>query len=216
MNDKVYINLKNTWKVLSEGLIKLPVDVINSWVESHTDELISKLKETYQKGYNTFIDDEIVFTNPYNNEEVRVPVNIQNKLANVNPDIETVMHYDKKENAIYLSAKTLLDNFKSLDKLKQYVKNGIQHELTHLVDPGRKFKQQKHGSFSELVNSDIEFPAFSRQYIELIKDKGLVIKTLNAIRQGKRIPVVEIAKWFDTLDDKNKKKFMNQLVKETL
>ena len=90
----------------------------------------------------------------------------------------------------------------------------MQHELTHVVDPGRKFKHQKHSSYAELINSDIEFPAFVRQYIELIKNKGISTKVLNAIRSGKQIPVSEIAVWYEQLNDKNKYKFIKQLVKE--
>jgi hypothetical protein len=216
MDDIIFSKLKNNWASFKEGLIKLPIDVIDVWINSNIDEIISKMKETYTKGYNTFVDSEIVFNDAYTKEEIRVPVNIQKTLRSVNDTTEAAMYYDKKENAIYISAKTILENIKSADKIKQYIKNGIQHELTHIVDPGRKFKTQKHSSFSELINSDIEFPAFLRQYIELIKNKGNSIKVLNAIRKGQKIPIPEIAEWFSQLNDENKKKFIKELVKEVL
>lgn len=206
--------LKHNWKVIKEGLIKLPIETIDSWIDSHTDEILSKIKETYLKGYNTFVDDEIVFINPYNNEEVRVPVNIQNKLRSVNDETDTALYFDKKENAIYLSAKALVDNLETKNKIKEYVKNGIHHELTHVIDPGRRFKTQKHDTFSDYVNSDIEFPAFLQQYIQLIKNKGNSLKVLNAIRTGKKIPIPEIANWFNNLTTDNKRKFIKELVKE--
>lgn len=216
MDDKLYNRLKNNWKLLSEGLVKLPIKIIDVWVDQNIEEIINKLKETYKNKYNTYIEKDLTFVDEYSQEQINITVNIQYSLINANENILSLMHYDKKENAIYISASTILENIKGVDNIKNVLINGIKHELTHVVDPGRKYKKQNFSSYEDYINSDIEFPAFSRQYIELIKNKGYSSKALNAIRTGKDIPIKEIAQWYKKLNPKNKKKFINQLVKEIL
>lgn len=215
MDDKVYSQLKNKWKSINEGLVKLPVSDITKWVDDNINDIIGKLKETYKNGYNTYTDNNLSFVNPYTNEKDELTVNIQKKLFSDNEHIDSLMHYDRKEHALYLSANTFLERLKTIPKIKEYVKKGIIHELTHVVDPGREYKKQQHGSYDEYVNSDIEFPAFMRQNIEYIKSNPeLIPKVLDALRYGKNIPNKDISTWYNKLTDENKKKFVNELVKE--
>lgn len=215
MDDKVYSQLKNKWKSINEGLVKLPVSDITKWVDDNINDIIDKLKETYKNGYNTYIDNNISFVNPYTNEKDELTVNIQKKLFSDNENMDSLMHYDRKEHALYLSANTFLERLKTMPKIKEYIKKGIIHELTHVVDPGREYKKQQHGSYDEYINSDIEFPAFMRQNIEYIKSNPeLIPKVLDALRYGKNIPNKDISTWYNKLTDKNKKKFVNELVKE--
>lgn len=215
MDDKVYSQLKSVWKTFNEGMVKLPVDVVNKWVDENLSDILNKLKETYKNGYNTYTDNNLKIINPYTGEEEDLTVNIQKKLFSDNEHIDSLMHYDRKEHAIYLSANTFLERLKTPNKIQEYIKKGIVHELTHVVDPGREHKKQEHGSYEDYINSDIEFPAFLRQNIEFIRNNPKIIqKTLNAIRTGTKLPSADLDKWYNQLNKVNKKKFINQLVKE--
>ena len=93
MDDKLYKQLKSRWKLLTEGLVKLPTNEIRAWVESHFDEFVTKINETLTKGYNTDIDDYITFVNPYTQEKMEVAVTIQKSVLNIGSD-ETILFYD--------------------------------------------------------------------------------------------------------------------------
>jgi hypothetical protein len=201
---------------LNEGRIQLPVDDVYAWVDRNIEEIISKLKETYKTKYQTYVNAELKLKNLYNDSIDEYEVYMNYKLPSSNEDVETALSFDKNTNMIELSATALINNLKSVEKIKKYIKYGIIHELTHANDPGRKFKKQDFTSFDTYINTDAEFPAFANQYIEIIKAYKNKEKVLDAIRKGKRIPISEIADWMESLSDDNKKKFINLLVKEIL
>lgn len=216
MDDKLYSLMKKKWNIISEGLIKLPTIVINKWVDDNISEIVEKIEETYNKGYDTYIDQHIIFQNPYNNTQEDITVNIRKVLTSVNENIETALYFDSNEQSIYISALVMIDRLKTEAKIKSFIKNGILHELTHVVDPGREFKHQQHDSYENYINSDIEFPAFAQQYVNLIKTKSNneKEKIINSIRTGSKFHIKEINDWYNQLNEKNKKKFINILVQE--
>ena len=201
---------------LKEGSIKLDIQYIYDWVNRNIEEIINKVKETYKEKYQTYIDESLKVKNLYDNSMSEYDMYISFALPSSNEDVETALSFDKKTNSINVSASTLLNNLKSVEKIKKYIKYAIVHELTHAIDPGRQFKKQDFTSFDKYINTDIEFPAFANQYIEMIKSYANKEKVLDAIRSGKKVPIPEIAKWMDKLSIENKRKFINQLVKEIL
>ena len=202
----------------TEGRIKLPTEEIIKWVTDHFSEMMLKIWETYKEKYGTYIEDSLDVRNEYTNEVESFIINIVDKIhiPDGNEDTLYALSYDKKQGAIEISASAMLDSLKSEDKIRKYVTHGIIHELSHAMDPGREFKKSDSSSFKSYINTDVEFPAFVNQYIELIKGlpEGSRQKFLDAIRSGKRVPNKEVADWMGKLTFQNKMKFIKLLVKE--
>ncbi len=202
----------------TEGRIKLPTEEIIKWVNDHFSEMMSKIHETYEKKWGTYIEDSLKVRNEYTQEVESFIINIVHKIhiPNGNKNILYALSYDEKQGAIEISASAMIEVLKAEDKIRKYVTHGIIHELSHAMDPGREFKKSDSSSFKSYINTDVEFPAFVNQYIELIK--GLSDdnkrKVLDAIRNGKRIPIKEVADWMSKLTFENKMKFIKLLVKE--
>jgi hypothetical protein len=206
------MNFKQFYK---EGLVRTPTDDIRKWVESHYEEFITKLKETLTKGYNTDINDYFVFSNPYTKENMEIGIEIQKKVMN-SGDTETALYYDPKNRMITISAEEFYKEFKS--NLKEGLIGSIIHEVTHSIDPGFTKKPMVVGDFEDYANSEREIVAFNREYIDrikhLTKPKQLVI--LDKIRKGMLPGIKDIDDYVSSLNLRNKKKFINQLVKEIL
>lgn len=202
----------------TEGRIKLPTEDIIKWVNEHFAEMIMKIKETYKEKYGTYIDDSLEVRNEYTDEVESFIINIVDKIhiPDGNKDTLYALSYDKKQGSIEISASAMMEVLKTEDKIRKYVTHGIIHELSHAMDPGREFKKSDSSSFKSYINTDVEFPAFVNQYIELIKGLPEVdrLRVLESIRSGKRVPIKEVADWMSKLTFQNKMKFIKLLVKE--
>jgi len=188
---------------MNETLVSLPTNSIRQWLSKNIDELLQKIQETYTQGYNTYVEDSIEM------DGRSISVNIQKKLLSTSPDIESALYFNEKEDAIYISADSLVSNLKKLDKIKAFVTRGIWHELTHVNDPNRLQHKQDLSSYAAYINSPREFPAFARMFIEEIRDadKSLRDAVLVAIQQDKKIPMKDIDTWYKKLTPENKEKF---------
>lgn len=202
-------------QIFSEGMVRVPVEEIRSWVDSHFQEIKAKLSETLAQGYNTSIDDYIKITNPYTNEPMEVSLEIQKSVLSMNSG-GSLLRFDIQNSRILISAVNFVKEYKN--NLKDGLISGIIHELTHAIDPGVANKKKKYtpGSYDDIVNSDIETVAFNREYIDRIKHMPPANqeKILDRIRKGKSIGVKDIDDYYSSLTPKNKTKFINQLYKE--
>jgi hypothetical protein len=209
-------------QVFIEGTIKLPTAEIESWLKSHIDEIVAKLKETAAQGYQTYVDDGINVKNPYTNEPLDVTLYINKKLTLPDNDtIDPVLYYDAKTSSIHINAKLVLQLYKSKNTLYAALLKGIIHELTHAVDPGRAHKTNDMGSYDEYINNSVEFPAFANMYLNKLKNKiqsgKLQVDALaDAIRSGKKIPDIEVGGFMNKLNPENRTKFINYIYKELI
>jgi hypothetical protein len=202
---------------LNEGMLKVPVEDIRTWVESHYVEFVTKLKETLKNGYGTDVSDYLVLKNPYTNENIELSVEIQKSILSSNEG-GSLLRFDKQNNRILINATNFFKAYKN--DLKTALISGIIHEVAHAIDPGVAGKHKKFvpGSYDDIINSDIETVAFNREFIDRIKnlDSEKKARILDRIRKGKAIGIKDVDDYYSSLNPKNKTKFINQLVKEIL
>ena len=200
-----------------EGMVKVPTEEIRKWVDSHYEEFVVKLKETLTKGYNTDIEDYLILTNPYTNEKMEIPIEIQKTILSSN-EAGSLLRFDAVNRRVLINATNFYNDYKR--NLKDGLISGLIHELTHAIDPGVANKKKKFapGSYDDVVNSDIETVAFNREYIDRIKhlpdNKKLLV--FDKIRKGKPLGIKDIDDYISSLNPENKRKFISQLVKEVL
>ena len=200
-----------------EGTVKVPTEEIRKWVDSHFEEFVTKLKETLKTGYNTDIEDYLILTNPYTNEKMEIPIEIQKNILSSN-ESGSLLRFDAVNRRVLINATNFYNEYKR--NLKDGFISGLIHELTHAIDPGVANKKKKFtpGSYDDLVNSDIEMVALNREYIDRIKhlsdNKRLL--AFDKIRKGKPLGIREIDDYLSSLNPENKRKFISQLVKEVL
>lgn len=202
-------------EIFSEGMVKVPTAEVRRWVDDHIKEFELKLKETISKGYNTYIDDDLIIKNPYTNEDVPINVEIQKNIISSNEG-GSLLRYDIQNNRILVSAINFFNEYKK--NLKEGFISGIIHELVHAIDPGVANKKKKFtpGSYKDIVNSDIETVAFNREYIDRIKHMPEIKQktVLDNIRKGKSLGIKDADEYYTSLTPKNKNKFISQLYKE--
>jgi hypothetical protein len=201
--------------IFYEGVVQVPVDDIRSWVETHYDEFVNKLKETLTKGYNTYIEDGLILTNPYNQEQLDLTVEMQKNVMS-SSEGGSYFRIDVPNSRILVNATNFYNDYKK--DLKNGLISGLVHEVTHMMDPGvtNMKKQVKPGSYTDTINSDIEFPAFAREYIDQINhltDENKM-KILDRIRKGKALGMKEIDEFMNDLTPENRTKFIKYLYKE--
>lgn len=216
MDDKLYKNLKTTWIHLKEGLIKLPIDEIRKWAESHFEEFKNKLLETIKTGYDTYLNDDLIFTNPYTGEKINIGIQIFKTTISTVAGADEMMSYDKDTRMININASNFFNAYKR--DLKSNFISGIVHEMTHEVDPGIKYKSASGASYEDYINSEKEFVAYTQESIDRIKnlpiDKKKII--LDKIRFGKKIGIRPIDNFVTSLTPDKKRKFIKLLIKEIL
>lgn len=193
---------------LSEGLIDVPKEYIKSFIDSHINEIKSKIKETNAKKYETFIDDNLII----NNQEI--PITIVPTI----PNSEAYMSVDlKKGMDIYLDAKNLIGMLNNKD-FSDFLFSSFIHEITHLVDKGAFEKSAAPNSqddYDQYLNSDREFPAYANEMINKINSKTDEEKQaiIMDLKWGNPLIDDEIQDFISRLNKKNKHKFINYIVK---
>jgi hypothetical protein len=201
--------------IFYEGLIKVPVDEIRQWVETHYDEFVSKLKETLTKGYNTYVEDGLILTNPYNQEKLDLTVEIQKNVMS-SSEGGSYFRIDVPNSRILVNATNFYNDYKK--DIKSGLVSGLVHEVTHMMDPGvtSMKKQVNLGSYTDRINSDVEFPAMAREFIDQINHLPDENKTkiLDRIRKGKALGMKEIDEFMNDLTPENRTKFIKYLYKE--
>lgn len=196
-----------TYYTLNEGLISVPIDYIKSWVDNHIDEIISKIKETIKTKYETYVDDNLLING------IEIPVIIVNKTKSSN----AFMSFYFSSNEIYIYAPSIVSYMKNKQKFKNFIYSSIIHEITHMVDKGNMKKKTNfdNDTYSTYINSDLEFPAFANEMINKIlnKTEEQKLQILDSLRYGKAIKDREVNQFMKYLNEKNKIKFINYVVK---
>jgi uncharacterized protein YeeX (DUF496 family) len=197
---------------VTESLVKLPTEDIRQWVDVHYDEFIAKLTETLKKGYDTTIDDYIVFTNPYTKEKFEVFVEIRKNVMNMNKH-RLELYFDHKHRQIVINASVFYANYKK--NLREALISGLLHELTHAVDPGSDFRSTSIKDYGDYANSEGEFVAHSQEYADMVKHLPDAKKeaVLNRIRAGKKTGIKDMDIFISYLHADNRKRFIKNLYK---
>jgi len=204
MSFKSYFNL-------SEGLIKVPSNEINNYVDSHFNELVSKIKETAKTGYENSIDDNLIV----NGKEI--PLVIVKKIPNSNAYMSVNL---AKGDDIYLDATNILELKTTQEKLKSFLKQSLIHEITHLLDKGayKKPAISSNDDYSNYVNSEREFPALANEMIHKISQMSPKQKLdlINSFRFKTKIKDKDLSDFISYLTPKNKIKFIGLVTKNIL
>lgn len=192
-----------------EGLIKIPTNEIISWVDRNFTELQSKINETNTKGYDTYIEENIKVLNPYNKEITDISVEIRKKLQSTSEKNVVILFYNE-QSTIYLNASIIAQK----QNLKEYLIQSFIHEISHKMDPGYSYKNKDSNTYSEYINSDVEFPVHVNEFIakiNLLSNKPEVLKN---IMSGTKTGIKDLDDFYSELNSKNKKKFLNLIYKE--
>jgi len=210
----IFESLRNDLRqIFTEGMVKVPVDEIRAWVDTHIEEFKAKLSETLAQGYNTDIEDYLIIENPYNNEKIEFVIAIQKSMLKWKGS-NLIFLVDANTNTITINATRFIANYKN--NIKDGLISGLVHELTHAIDPGYSKKDDTGDNYDDYVNSDKEYVAYNREFIDRIKHMPPANqeKILDRIRKGKPLGVKEIDDYYSSLTPENKTKFINQLYKE--
>jgi hypothetical protein len=221
IEDAVQVTSIVKFNTINEGLIKFDTAPIRKWIDDHFAEIVQKIKETNKTGYQTHIDDHLVFKNEYSKKTKNIYIEIEDKIYDekkYNDDDGTyhpiLMQYSLHDGIISISASEFMKYSKN--KIKEQIISGVIHELSHESDPGMLKKKKYGDTYGEYANADKETVAFFKEYIDNIKnlpkEKQDII--LNKIRTKKLTGIKYIDNYLILLSDENLTKFIKYLYKE--
>ena len=213
MDDFLYTDLKIIWKKLQEGLVKFSTDTVHQFVESHYEEILTKLKESHAKGYITSVDDYLSIENPYTKEVIDIAIELHNHIYTGEQKTEYLAVANLQDMLIKFNASYLLQKYGK--NLKEILTSTLIHELSHFIDPGIKKKKDPETDYDSQVNSDMEAIAYNKEYVDRLSrmSTSKKISILNKIRKGKPFNIPDIDDYMSSLNPQYKRKFIKEIVK---